>query len=112
MLSKRDPSSIKHPMCKKSNWMIYDIPIRGNADPAVGVGKSDSTSFDTYSLQICFTFGPTVLVKLCCVFGDCKTKATPRNVDGTMKGCWKVLVRVSKASFSVKWHMTNYDGSP
>ena len=65
VVTRKDPRIIRHPMCKKKDWQHLMIPImlHGDAVPAVGVGKSHSKSFDTYSWQSLFALGSSILEK-------------------------------------------------
>ena len=97
VVTRKDPRIIRHPMCKKKDWQHLMIPImlHGDAVPAVGVGKSHSKSFDTYSWQSLFAQGSSILVKVYIfgLFEDCKTKPVPKNSPGsTMHKCWKILI--------------------
>ena len=66
VVKRRDPRIVRHPMCRKADWKNLMIPImlHGDAVPAVGVGKSHSKSFDTYSWQSVFAIGSSIVIKV------------------------------------------------
>ena len=113
---RRDPRIVRHPMCARSDWMSKAIPVmlHGDAVPAIGVHRSNSKSYDTYSWQSVFASGATTAIKqyLFGIFEDCKTKPANKTDPGTMQQCWKIVVWSFRAAFEGKWPARDWNDDP
>ena len=58
--ARQDPRLTQHSMKKRTGWDSAAIPLslHGDAVPVLGVGKSNTRSFDAYSLQSIFPAAP------------------------------------------------------
>ena len=91
--SRGDPRLAAHPMREVENWEYNNVPlmIHGDAIPCLGVGKSNSKSFDVYSMQGLLSIGPLVLLKLV-LFGLFDKSKVDGGCGASMKAIWRRLL--------------------
>ena len=107
-MRRRDPRIKRHPMCAHSSWTSKCIPLslHGDAVPCVGVGRSNTKSFDIYSMQGLLTDGWSKDVKIY-LLGIFETS----KAAGTMDAIWKVLIWSFEALASGVWPDKDHFGN-
>ena len=113
VIERKDPRLKRHCMCERPGWPRLAIPysVHGDAVPAVGIGRTNTKSYDVYSFQGIFSRGSTRVVKLFMagLYEQSKAKEPPHL---TMDQIWKVLAWSFEVCFSGRWPAADHNGVP
>ena len=92
----KDPRLAHHPMIKRPRWAELAIPIsiHGDAVPCVGIGRSNTKSFDCYSWQSILSVGSSSEIKQYTfgIFEDCKVVPSPDSSACSMQSLWRAAL--------------------
>ena len=106
---REDPRLMGHEVRKRHQWGRKALPIslHGDGVPVLQVGRSQTKSFDSFSIQSILSVGPSAAVKLF-VFGVFDKLPT----DGTWENIWEIVNWSLHWLWEGVWPPVDWRGEP